>query len=167
MHADKTPTHSTPLHSTHSLTRLLILLCLQGTLAAWCKLYLFSQKQLMSGRWRLRLLQPPVDVKCFSTDTLVAPSFHGADLCVRLGAALTCTRTCTRTHQPRFSSIYFLTVLLPVCVACACCSLTLAHMYTHSYTHTHTHTHTYTHTHSLTHTRTQQWTAVQKRIMTQ
>ncbi|EGD74170.1 hypothetical protein PTSG_12409 [Salpingoeca rosetta] len=56
----------------------------EGTLAAWCKLYFFSQKQLVSGRWRLRLLQPPKDESCFSTDTLVAPSFHGADLCVRL-----------------------------------------------------------------------------------
>eukprot|EP01147_Barroeca_monosierra_P003095 gene3095-5865_t len=56
----------------------------EGSLAAWCKLYLFSQQQLVSGRWRLRLLQPPVDEKCFSTDLLTSPSFNGADLCVRL-----------------------------------------------------------------------------------
>eukprot|EP00043_Microstomoeca_roanoka_P020439 m.249522 g.249522 ORF g.249522 m.249522 type:complete len:1477 (+) comp17166_c0_seq5:141-4571(+) len=72
----------------------------EGSLAAWCKLYFFSQKQLVSGRWRLRLLQPPMDEKCFSTDLLAAPTFYGADLCVRLVDGRAKSRHDTLQLQP-------------------------------------------------------------------
>lgn len=57
----------------------------RGTLFGWTKLYLFDQQgRLASGRWRLRLHQPPLLTGCWSPELAALPVCGTANLCVRL-----------------------------------------------------------------------------------